>query len=127
MDNSGLLLEPVLPPKPLDILGSRGLDKTGSILDPEKNKTADEAQKKQTAKDFESLLIARILEQMKETIPKSPLAEDGAGEQVESIFWLYLGREIADKGGFGLWKQIYQTMTGKAAELPSEQMVDKKI
>ena len=24
------------------------------------------------------------------------------------MFWLYLARDVADKGGVGLWKDIYQ-------------------
>lgn len=80
------------------------------LSDPAKTPAADEG-KKQAAKDFESLVIAQILEQMKETIPDSGLLEDTTSKQMEGLFWLYLARDIANKGGFGLWKDIYRTLT----------------
>jgi len=69
----------------------------------------DEQRKKQLAKDFESVLVGRVLEQMKETVGDwGSEEEDAAGEQVQGLFWLHLARDIADKGGFGLWKDIYR-------------------
>jgi len=127
MDGSELTLSgPSLPQGAMDsIVGEiRGrLDSARA----ENIDAASEAKKKQIAKDFESVLIIKILEQMKETIPQSGLFEDPAGEQIQNMFWMYLGREIADQGGFGLWKQIYETMRSGNGGENLEKILDKKI
>jgi Rod binding domain-containing protein len=64
----------------------------------------------QAAKDFESLLIHKVLEEMKRTIGESGLLEDGTSQQVQDIFWFYLAGELANQGGLGLWKEIYRQM-----------------
>lgn len=69
-----------------------------------------EERKKQVAKDFESLLINKLLDEMKNTIGDWGFEKDGVSMQVQGIFWLYLARDIANNGGLGLWKDIYQTL-----------------
>ncbi|MEJ2648354.1 MAG: hypothetical protein P8016_08120 [Sedimentisphaerales bacterium] len=49
---------------------------------------------------------------MKDTIGNWGFEKDSASEQVDGIFWLYLARDMADKGGLGLWKNIYDSMPG---------------
>lgn len=87
---------------------------TGPVPEPQLLRAAADGKKdaklEQAAKDFESVFITKILEQMKQTIPDSGLLTDGAGEQMEGLFWLYLARDVADKGGFGLAKQVYQQL-----------------
>ncbi|HUS92813.1 MAG TPA: rod-binding protein [Phycisphaerae bacterium] len=70
---------------------------------------------KQAAKDFESVLLDRLLNEMKNTIPDSGLTDDGVSKQVQEIFWSHLARDIADKGGLGLWKDLYRQWS-QAAE-----------
>ncbi len=65
-------------------------------------------QKKQIAKDFESVLLTKLFDQVQESIGRWDLEEDGAAPQVQGLFWFYLARDVADKGGLGLWKDIYQ-------------------
>jgi len=60
----------------------------------------------QTAKDFEAVLLHKMLQEMANTVPDSPLLDEGAGRQVHDMFWYYLAQDLADKGGLGLWKQI---------------------
>lgn len=60
----------------------------------------------QAAKDFEAVLLHKMLQQMANTIPDSPLLNEGAGKQVRDMFWHYLAQDLSDKGGLGLWKQI---------------------
>jgi Rod binding domain-containing protein len=67
----------------------------------------------QAAKDFESLLLDKLLEAMKSTIEDGSFDTDGASKQVQDIFWLYLSQDIANKGGFGLWKNISEMFEGK--------------
>ncbi len=69
-----------------------------------------EAKKKQYAKDFESIFINKLLDEMKKTIGDWGDEKDGASKQIQGIFWLYLARDIADNGGFGMWKDIYGFM-----------------
>ncbi len=69
---------------------------------------SDEQKQQQVAKDFESLLITKLFEQVQASTGSWGLEEeDGASQQVQGLFWLFLARDVADKGGFGLWKDIY--------------------
>ena len=76
----------------------------------------------QAAKDFESVLLYRMLEEMKRTIPDSGLLETGVSKQVEDIFWYHLAQEVASKGGLGLWSQFHGQLTASpgATETPAE-------
>ena len=98
MDVAKLILtQPVSPPTPLKNLSE--LDGTS------------EERKKQIAKDFESVLVNKLLGEMKNTIVDWGFEKDETSRQVQGIFWLYLARDIANNGGFGLWKDIYQFLT----------------
>jgi Rod binding domain-containing protein len=66
----------------------------------------DELKNEQAAKDFESVLIHKVLQEMANTVDESPLLDEGAGQGVKDMFWYYLAQDLADKGGLGLWKQI---------------------
>jgi Rod binding domain-containing protein len=70
-----------------------------------------EEEKKQIAKDFESVFVSKLLDEMKNSIGEWGFEKDGASEQVDGMFWMYLARDIADRGGFGLWKDIYKFLT----------------
>ena len=75
-----------------------------------------QAQDEEAAKDFESLLLHRMLEEMERTIPKSGLLDGGSVTgQVRGMFWYHMAQELADKGGLGLWKEI-QGQLGRIAE-----------
>ena len=67
-------------------------------------------QKRQIAKDFESVLLGKLFDEVQESIGNLDLGqeEDGTSQQVHGLFWLYLARDIADKGGLGLWKDVYE-------------------
>ena len=95
MEASNLILtDMVSPPEPLMPAG-----KTGGVLD---------EKKKQFAKEFESVLIGKLLDEMKDTIGEWGLEKDGTSRQIEGIFWLYLARDIGKNGGLGMWKDIYE-------------------
>ena len=99
MDGPELILrDSVAPPTPLPDMG--------------RISGASELRKQQVAKDFESVLIDRLLGQMKNTIGDWGFERDGTSKQVDGIFWSGLARGIADQGGFGLWKDIYKFMSG---------------
>ena len=68
-------------------------------------------QLKEVAKQFEGILINQILKQMQETINNASFdPDDSSNEQVHSMYCTFLGESIADKGGFGVWEDIYKQM-----------------
>ena len=90
-----------------------------SIRAADGNVDIEDMHRRKVARDFESIFIHQIIDKMKETIPESDLA-DSSSQQIQSMYWSFLGDAIADKGGFGLWKQIYEQMpksSQAAAEL----------
>lgn len=100
MDSAKLILtEPVSPPVPLEHLDKSRLN------------NVSEKKKKQIAKDFESILLNKLLDAMKNTIGDWGFDKDGPSKQIEGIFWLYLACDTANNGGIGLWKDIYQFLT----------------
>jgi len=116
MDSSKLILtEPTLPPAPLE-----------HKQKPDTKNVSDE-KRKQIAKDFESVLLNRMLDQMKNTIGNWGLEKDGPSEQVQGIFWMYLARDMANNGGIGLWKDIYQFLSGTNKTNETGKLLDGQI
>lgn len=76
----------------------------------------DPAATVQAAKDFESVLLGKLMEEMQKTVQKSGLLDDEGADQIQSIFWMQLSQDLANKGGIGLWKQIYQQMNAQSAQ-----------
>jgi len=100
MDSVKLILtEPVSPPTLLEQLDKSRLN------------SISEEKKEQVAKDFESVLLTKLLDEMKNSIVDWGLEKDAASKQIQGIFWLYLARDVANNGGLGLWKDIYQFLT----------------
>ena len=71
----------------------------------------------QAAKDFESVLLHKVLQSMKDTIGDWGSDEDGTSKQTRDLFWMYLARDLAEHGGFGLWKDI-QHMVRRYQDAP---------
>lgn len=69
---------------------------------------APDPKKVQVAKDFESVLLTKLFDEMRNTVPQSDLVEDETSGQMQGIFWMYLAQDVSQKGGMGLWKEIYQ-------------------
>ena len=116
METANLILtEPVSPPTPL------------SKSDIPVLENMSEEKKKQVAKDFESVLLYKMLEQMKNTIGDWGTEKDGASDQVQGIFWMYLSREIADNGGLGLWRDIYQYLNQSEHAKAAANILDNKL
>ena len=53
---------------------------------------------------------------MERTIPKSGLFDDSTGEQIRGMFWQLMADDMADKGGVGLWKQVYEDIRRQTGE-----------
>ncbi len=85
-------------------------------------------QEKQIGKDFESVLLTKVFEQVQASIDDSGFDdEDGGAQQVRGLFWLYLARDVADKGGFGLWKDIYQHIKQMEGAGASTGLIDEEL
>ena len=65
----------------------------------------------EAAKSFEGVLIQQMLNTVQESLNDWGMEEDGADKQTQGLFWMYLGQEVSDKGGFGLWEDIYKSMS----------------
>jgi Rod binding domain-containing protein len=116
MDSAKLILtEPVSPPALLEHLRKSGL------------KNVSEEKRKQVAKDFESVLLSKMLDQMKNTIGDWGFEKDGPFNQVQGIFWMYLARDMANNGGIGLWKDIYQFLANANKANEAGTLLDGQI
>ena len=69
MDSTKLILtEPVSPPTPLEGLSGTSIYKSVAKWEPGKINGISEEEKKQIAKDFESVLLSKLLDEIKNTI-----------------------------------------------------------
>jgi len=128
MDSARLILtEPVLPPTPLDNLNVISLGRKIAKSEPSESDAYSQEKKKQIAKDFESVLLHKLLEEMKNTIGDWGFDKDGASKQVQGIFWLHLARDIANKGGFGLWKDVYEFLARAEKENTTIESLNQNV
>ncbi|MEC7641486.1 MAG: rod-binding protein [Nitrospinota bacterium] len=63
------------------------------------------------AKDFESILINKMLESMRKTVPKSGLLDSFSTEMFESMLDQEIAKEMAKGKGIGLAKMVHQQLT----------------
>jgi len=127
MDISELLLNQAAAGGQVGKVAEAGGLRAGADID-----VADERRKK-VARDFESVFIHEILKRMGDTIPASDMA-DQSSKQIKSMYWSYMAQAIADRGGFGLWKNIYEAMLATGSEAAGQQenqavrqIVDKSV
>ncbi len=89
--------------------------------------SATEAQKEKFAKDFESVFISKLLDEMKNTIGDWGLEKDSVTEQVNGMFWLYLSQDMANNGGFGMRKDIKQSLDNLEQKNMTPEMLDTNL
>jgi Rod binding domain-containing protein len=115
MDNTKLILTgEVSPPLPLTHLGQLSesvLSKKMTEWESAKIEGDSTEGKAQAAKAFEAVFINKLLDAMRNTIGEWGLEKDGVSKQINGMFSLYLAQHIADSGGFGLWREIYNSLT----------------
>lgn len=114
MDSANLILTGTVPP-PTPLGQIKNID------------AACEAKKKQFAKEFESVFINKLLDEMKNTIGDWGDEKDGASEQIDGIFWLKLADDLGDKGGFGMWKDIYQSLADSENKNSAAELLDENL
>lgn len=66
---------------------------------------------KKVARDFEAIFVNQILDKMKDTIPEDEEEESSTG-QIKGLYWNFMADAVAERGGFGLWRSIYEQMGG---------------
>lgn len=75
------------------------------------------ADARKVAKDFESVFLHKLMEEMSRTVSQDGLFGGADTEQIQGLFWLELSKEMANKGGLGLWRQLerqIQNMQGSS-------------
>jgi len=94
-----------LPDDPL--LGAEPISALARRLAPENREAARGLE---AARDFEAVLLHRMMEAMRRTVPDGGLLSSPATRQMEGLFWFYLAQEVARKGGIGLWKDLARSL-----------------
>lgn len=89
---------------------------------PASSQAGKTAQAVKAAKDFESVLLNKVMEEMQNTVDHSGLLDGAGTEQTQSMFWMFLSQDLAAKGGVGLWKDVYRQMTGAEPPATLEQV-----
>ena len=87
----------------------------------------EDERKKKIAKDFEGVLLNKVMDEMQNSVPESGLFEDETSKQMQSLFSMYLSQDVAAKGGFGLWKQIYAQMNEMPGQGAPANTMDTKL
>jgi Rod binding domain-containing protein len=101
------------------------------IVDPQPSPAQrGEEKEKQIARDFESVLLTKLFDEVKESIGQwdsGEEEEDGASQQVHGLFWLYLAQDVADKGGFGVWQEIYRHFEDMEGARGAGALIDREL
>ena len=94
---------------------------------PEAVADMSDLKKKELAKDFESLLLTRLFSEVKASISASSFDEDSGSDQIHGMFWSFLAEDVADKGGFGLWQDLYQHFKEMDGTGATGALMDKEL
>jgi Rod binding domain-containing protein len=114
----------------MDITGLTIDSSVSSLTSPEKINTysgTEDAAKKKFAMDFESIFIDKLLGEMKNTIGEWGEEKDGAAQQTEGLFYMFLAKGLGENGGLGLWKDIYKSLQNGTEQNNTNTILDKKI
>jgi len=98
-----------------------------ATVTPEAVADMSDLKKQELAKDFESLILTRLFEEVKESISASSFDEDAGSEQIHGMFWSFLAEDVAHKGGFGLWQDFYQHFKEMDGSGTTGTLMDKEL
>ena len=95
------------------------INTNGSKVDPTtRSKGLDEKSKlklQKAVKDFESLFVNYLLQNMRKTVQKSEEEESGfGGEMMQGMFDLEISKHVASGSSLGIGEMLYKQMTGEA-------------
>lgn len=86
------------------------------------------AKKEEFSKDFESVFIGKLFDEMKNTIGDWGFEdEDGGAEQIQGLFWSQLADNVGSNGGFGMWKDIYKSLVDTENKNTASSSLDSKL
>lgn len=88
---------------------------------------ACDEKKKQFAKDFESIFINKLLDEMKNTIGNWGSEKDGPAKQIDGIFFSQLAQNLAGNGGIGMWKDIYKSLPDSQQKNTNPELLNEKL
>lgn len=94
---------------------------------PEAVADMSDLKKRELAKDFESILLTRLFSEVKASISASSFDEDSGSDQIHGMFWSFLAEDVADKGGFGLWQDLYQHFKDMEGTGATGELMDKEL
>ncbi|MCE5186741.1 MAG: rod-binding protein [Planctomycetaceae bacterium] len=88
-----------------------GLDIAAGGVESAPRSSGKAQQLEAAARQFEGVFIQQILKQMQETIEESSFdPEDSSNGQVHGMYCTFLADAISQRGGVGLWEQIYDQL-----------------
>jgi flagellar protein FlgJ len=64
------------------------------------------------AADFEAMFVSLVLKEMRQTLEPGSLFGMDAGDSFGGLFDLYLGKHLAQSGGFGVGEMVRQYLEG---------------
>ena len=64
------------------------------------------------AADFEALFVSLVLKEMRQTLEPGTLVGGDVGDSYGSLFDLYLGKHLAEAGGFGVAEMVRHGLEG---------------
>jgi Rod binding domain-containing protein len=111
----------------LDQAAGAGLSKKADNVQSFDATSTTDKRTMQAAKDFESVLLTKVLEGMQNTVSQFSTDEEAGSEQVKGMFTLFLARDMADKGGLGLWKDLNAFFKDMQKTNTTSQSVDEKL
>ena len=126
----GIEASEMLPSQALSVLGqpqSRTRTMNLAEMTPEAVTDLSDLKKQELAKDFESILLTRLFDEVKKSIDASSFDEDSGSDQVHSMFWSFLAGDVADKGGFGLWRDLYQQFKELKGGGTTDELMEKEL
>jgi Rod binding domain-containing protein len=65
-------------------------------------KSGDARAPDRVAAEFESMIVSMVLKEMRQTLEPGTLFGEDSSDSYGGIFDLYLGKHLADAGGFGV-------------------------
>lgn len=97
------------------------------LTDRDTIRNASDEKKKQLAKDFESVLLTKLFDEVRKSIKDSGFDDDVAADQIHGMFWSYLAQDVANKGGFGLWQDLYQHFKALEGDEQGSEFVSEEL
>ena len=80
---------------------------------------------KATAQEFESLLLYKMFEAMRRTVPKSGLLNSFSMDMYQSMMDQEMANEVAKKGTVGLSQMLYEELTKLQSQLNEQAATDQ--